>query len=103
MQTMFGQWANRRHEDVNEPAAHALASSGRIPTTKLMLKLHAPSRRTRSPSPSQNLLSAPKNDRLAAELVAVPSRGMGRCLTQQLSNRLVAERGDGVCANGSLP
>src|SRR4051812_37880307 len=51
------------------------------------------------------LLAEPLADPFAAELVAVPTRGMERWLTQQLSAGLGAApgRGDGVCANVGFP
>jgi exodeoxyribonuclease V gamma subunit len=44
-------------------------------------------------------------DPLAAEVVAVPTRGMERWLAQRMSDRLGAGagRGDGVCANVAFP
>jgi exodeoxyribonuclease V gamma subunit len=51
------------------------------------------------------LLDKPLEDAMAAEIVAVPTRGMERWLTQRLSSRLGASEGrtDGVCANVSFP
>lgn len=51
------------------------------------------------------LLAEPPPDPFAPELVAVPTRGIERWLTQQLSARLGATpgRGDGVCANVAFP
>ncbi len=51
------------------------------------------------------LLSAPQGDPLAAELVAVPTRGIERWLAQRLASTLGARsgRGDGVCANVHFP
>lgn len=49
-------------------------------------------------------LSTPPDDAFAPEWVAVPSIGMRRWLTQQLSARLGAATGsDGVCANVAMP
>ena len=52
-----------------------------------------------------SLLAAPLPDPFAPEVVAVPTRGMERWLTQQLSSRLgtTAGRADGVCANVEFP
>ena len=51
------------------------------------------------------LLSSGAPDPFAAEIVAVPSRGVERWLTQQLSLVLGARPGgaDGVCANVAFP
>jgi exodeoxyribonuclease V gamma subunit len=51
------------------------------------------------------LLAEPPADPFAPEVVAVPTRGMERWLTQRLSARLGAAhgRGDGVCANVAFP
>src|SRR4051812_49588882 len=51
------------------------------------------------------LLAEPLADPFAAELIAVPTRGMERWLTQQLSAGLGATPGrrDGVCANVEFP
>jgi exodeoxyribonuclease V gamma subunit len=51
------------------------------------------------------LLAAPPDDPFATEVVAVPTRGMERWLTQRLSARLGAREGrsDGVCANVDFP
>ncbi|MCA1682982.1 MAG: exodeoxyribonuclease V subunit gamma [Actinobacteria bacterium] len=52
-----------------------------------------------------DLLIAPPADPLAGEVIAVPTRGMERWLTQRLSARLGARPGhaDGVCANVAFP
>ena len=51
------------------------------------------------------LLGKPPDDPFAREIVAVPTRGMERWLTQRLSARLGATAGrrDGVCANVEFP
>ena len=51
------------------------------------------------------LLAAPPDDPFAREVVAVPTRGMERWLTQRLSTRLGTAPGcaDGVCANVEFP
>nr|MDQ3371954.1 exodeoxyribonuclease V subunit gamma [Actinomycetota bacterium] len=51
------------------------------------------------------LLAQPPPDPFAPELVAVPTRGMERWLTQRLSGVLgaTADRTDGVCANVEFP
>ena len=52
-----------------------------------------------------DLVAAPLADAMVAEVVAVPTRGIERWLTQQLSLRLGAGAGrtDGVCANMDFP
>jgi exodeoxyribonuclease V gamma subunit len=47
----------------------------------------------------------PLDDPMAAEVVAVPTRGVERWLTQRLAARLgvSAGRSDGVCANSDFP
>lgn len=51
------------------------------------------------------LLEAPPGDPVVADVVAVPTRGVERWLTQRLSHRLGAgpAGGDGVCANLQFP
>jgi exodeoxyribonuclease V gamma subunit len=51
------------------------------------------------------LLAVPLDDPMAPEIVAVPTRGMERWLTQRLSTSLgaTAGRADGVCANIAFP
>jgi exodeoxyribonuclease V gamma subunit len=53
----------------------------------------------------QALLADPPPDPFARELVAVPTRGMERWLTQRMSSGLGAQPGreDGVCANVDFP
>jgi exodeoxyribonuclease V gamma subunit len=53
----------------------------------------------------RELLARPLSDPFAPEVVAVPTRGMERWLTQRLSARLGAREGreDGVCANVDFP
>ena len=49
------------------------------------------------------VLRHPAGDPFAAEVVAVPSRGVERWLAQRLSHVLGAVDGDGVCANVRFP
>ena len=51
------------------------------------------------------VVAEPLDDAMAAEIVAVPTRGVERWLTQRLSARLGARpgHGDGVCANIDFP
>jgi exodeoxyribonuclease V gamma subunit len=53
----------------------------------------------------RELLATPPADPFAPEVVAVPTRGMERWLTQRMAGRLGASagRGDGVCANVEFP
>ncbi len=50
-------------------------------------------------------LLEPLEDPFAADVIAVPTRGIERWLTQRLSTRLGAgeQRRDGVCANIEFP
>jgi exodeoxyribonuclease V gamma subunit len=52
-----------------------------------------------------DLVEDPLDDPMVAEVVAVPTRGVERWLTQQLSTRLGSRpgRGDGICANIDFP
>jgi exodeoxyribonuclease V gamma subunit len=52
-----------------------------------------------------DLLIDPLDDPMATEVVAVPTRGVERWLTQRLSHRLGAApgRGNGICANVEFP
>lgn len=50
-----------------------------------------------------DVLRTPLADPFAAELVAVPARGVERWLTQRLSHHLGARSGAGVCANVHFP
>ena len=52
-----------------------------------------------------DVLAEPLEDPMAPEIVSVPTRGIERWLTQQLSGRLgvVPGRADGVCANVQFP
>jgi exodeoxyribonuclease V gamma subunit len=52
-----------------------------------------------------DLLAEPLDDPLAAEVVAVPTQGVERWLSQQLSKRLGTSRGrsDGACGNVDMP
>src|SRR2546428_181552 len=51
------------------------------------------------------VVSAPLDDPMQAEVIAVPTRGVERWLTQRLSAVVGASpgRGDGVCANVEFP
>jgi exodeoxyribonuclease V gamma subunit len=70
-----------------------------------MLVVHRAERATVLADSLAELLSTPLEDPFAAELVAVPARGVERWLAQRLSHRLGTAAGsqDGVCANVSFP
>jgi exodeoxyribonuclease V gamma subunit len=50
-----------------------------------------------------DVLAVPPADPFAAEVVAVPAKGVERWLAQRLSHTLGAVAGDGVCANIEFP
>jgi exodeoxyribonuclease V gamma subunit len=62
-----------------------------------MLHLHRSERADGLVDALRALLAAPLDDPFAAEVVAVPTRGMERWLTQRVSDRL------GICANVDFP
>ncbi len=70
-----------------------------------MLFLHRSERADGLVAALGELLVVPIEDVMAPEVVAVPTRGIERWLTQQLSARLGASPGrfDGVCANIDFP
>jgi exodeoxyribonuclease V gamma subunit len=70
-----------------------------------MLTVHRAERADRLVDALAAVLAEPVTDPFAPEVVAVPSRGIERWLTQRLSNVLGATsgRGDGVCANVQFP
>jgi exodeoxyribonuclease V gamma subunit len=70
-----------------------------------VLQLHRAERADGLVGALRDLLAEPLGDPFAPELVAVPTRGMERWLTQRLSAGLGASagRGDGVCANVGFP
>src|SRR5271165_3023970 len=70
-----------------------------------MLFLHRSERADGLVTMLGDLLAVPIKDVMAPEVVAVPTRGIERWLTQQLSSRLGAGHGrsDGVCANVEFP
>jgi exodeoxyribonuclease V gamma subunit len=70
-----------------------------------MLHVHRAERADALADALRELLSAPLSDPFAREVVAVPTRGMERWLTQRMSTGLGASpgRGDGVCANVDFP
>jgi exodeoxyribonuclease V gamma subunit len=70
-----------------------------------VLVIHRATRADRLADALGSLLHAPLPDPLAPDLVAVPTRGMERWLTQHLSAALGAspDRADGVCANVLFP
>ena len=70
-----------------------------------MLHIHRAARADVLADALAALLSDPPQDPLAPDLVAVPTRGMERWLTQRMSATLGASAGrdDGVCANVLFP
>jgi exodeoxyribonuclease V gamma subunit len=71
---------------------------------ELVLYVHRADRADRLLGALAAVLGEPLADPFVAEVVAVPTRGVERWLSQQLSASLGAcERGDGVCANVLFP
>ncbi len=70
-----------------------------------MLHIHRAERADGLLAALGTLLADPLPDPFAAEVIAVPTRGIERWLSQQLSNRLGVTPGrrDGVCANVDFP
>src|SRR4051794_41263443 len=70
-----------------------------------VLHLHRAERADGLVAALRDLLAVPLEDPFAPEVVAVPTRGMERWLTQRLSEGLGASAGraDGVCANVGFP
>ena len=70
-----------------------------------MLHVHRSERADGLVQALADLLAEPLDDPMAPEIVAVPTRGMERWLTQRLSTSLGATEGrcDGVCANIAFP
>jgi len=70
-----------------------------------MLHLHRAERADALVAALGAVVVEPLDDPMAAEVVAVPTRGVERWLSQRLSTRLGATpgRGDGVCANIDFP
>ncbi len=70
-----------------------------------MLHVHRSERADALADALTEILLEPLSDPFAAEVVAVPTRGMERWLTQRMSTRLGASAGraDGVCANVAYP
>ena len=70
-----------------------------------MLCLHRSARADYLVDALGDVLLEPLDDPLAREVVAVPTRGVERWITQRLSHRLGARAGtgDGVCANIDFP
>jgi exodeoxyribonuclease V gamma subunit len=70
-----------------------------------MLHVHRAERADALIDALRALLSDPLPDPFAAEVVAVPTRGMERWLAQRMSSRLGASTGrsDGICANVGFP
>jgi exodeoxyribonuclease V gamma subunit len=71
---------------------------------ELVLYVHRADRADRLLGALADVLGEPLADPFASEIVAVPTRGVERWLTQQLSASLGAgDRDDGICANVLFP
>jgi exodeoxyribonuclease V gamma subunit len=70
-----------------------------------MLELHCATRAADLVDVLAGVLANPMPDPFAPEVVAVPTRGIERWITQRLSSRLGAHpgRADGICANVDFP
>ena len=70
-----------------------------------MLHLHRAERADGLVTALADLLASPLDDPMQPEVISVPTRGVERWLTQQLSGHLgaTAARSDGVCANIDFP
>jgi exodeoxyribonuclease V gamma subunit len=70
-----------------------------------LLELHRSERADHLIEALGDLLATPLSDPITPEVIAVPTRGVERWLTQRLSHRLGAPAGtaDGVCANINFP
>lgn len=70
-----------------------------------MLHVHRSERADALADALTQILVVPLGDPFAAEIVAVPTRGMERWLTQRFSTRLGSSAGrtDGICANVAFP
>jgi exodeoxyribonuclease V gamma subunit len=70
-----------------------------------VLHLHRADRADRLIGALAEVLAVPLDDPFAVEIIAVPTRGVERWVTQQLSGALgaAAGRSDGVCANVAFP
>src|SRR3954470_24480027 len=79
--------------------------SGRPTRISGVLHVHRAERADALVDALRELLASPPSDPFAAEVVAVPTRGMERWLTQRMAGRLGASpgRADGVCANVEFP
>jgi exodeoxyribonuclease V gamma subunit len=83
----------------------ASGAAGRPDTLLGVLHIHRASRADNLADALAALLSESPADPFAPEVVAVPTRGMERWLTQRMSSVLGARTGraDGVCANVKFP
>src|SRR4051812_25150905 len=70
-----------------------------------MFHIHRAERADALTGALSELLIQPLEDPFATEVIAVPTRGMERWLTQKMSSTLGATpgRSDGVCANVAFP
>src|SRR4051812_4659719 len=82
----------------------AASVRGRTYPRTAVLHLHRADRADRLIGALASVLTAPPEDPLAAEVIAVPTRGVERWLTQRLAHALGAGAGgDGICANVAFP
>lgn len=72
-------------------------------TASLVLHVHRAERTAELAAGLAAVLAEPQSDSFAAEIVAVPTRGVERWLAQRLSHFLGAATTDGVCANVLFP
>src|SRR3954447_26039547 len=70
-----------------------------------MLHVHRATRSDALVDALREVLATPLADPFAAEVVAVPSKGVKRWIAQRLSLQLgaTADRHDGICANVAFP
>src|SRR5215208_2329694 len=87
-------WSPRARRDHTPPRSQAS-----------MLHIHRAERADGLVAELGDVISSPLDDPMQAEVIAVPTRGVERWLTQRLSARLGASpgRADGVCANIEFP
>src|SRR5262245_36032714 len=87
------------------PCALAVTVTATVHTRRRMLHIHRAERADALVSALGGVVVEPPDDPMAAEVVAVPTPGVERWLTQQLATRLGARAGrsDGVCANIDFP
>ncbi len=98
----------KRMSKIDTHAAGAPRGSGPTSagdTLREVLHIHRAARADALADALAGLISVPPADPFAPDVVAVPTRGMERWLTQRMSATLgaVPGQGDGVCANVDFP